>query len=93
VRATAAGRVVSVEKQRGLGRLVKIDHGGGVLTVYAHLQESRVRKGQTVARGDVIALSGNSGRSTAPHLHYEVRIGGRPVNPLTYILDSYAERR
>ncbi len=93
VRATAAGVVRSVEKQRGLGRLVKIDHGGGVLTVYAHLQEARVSRGDRVERGQVIALSGNSGRSTAPHLHYEVRIGGRSVNPLTYILDTYAGRR
>ncbi len=90
VRATAAGVVRTVEKQRGLGRLVKIDHGGGVQTVYAHLHEARVSRGDRVERGQVIALSGNSGRSTAPHLHYEVRIGGRSVNPLTYILDTYA---
>jgi murein DD-endopeptidase MepM/ murein hydrolase activator NlpD len=93
VRVTADGVVRSVEKQRGLGRLVKVDHGNGIVTVYAHLQESKVTKGQRVARGDVIALSGNSGRSTAPHLHYEVRVGGRSVNPLTYILDTYADQR
>jgi murein DD-endopeptidase MepM/ murein hydrolase activator NlpD len=93
VRVTADGRVRSVEKQRGLGRLVKVDHGNGIVTVYAHLQESKVTKGQRVSRGDVIALSGNSGRSTAPHLHYEVRVGGRSVNPLTYILDTYADQR
>jgi murein DD-endopeptidase MepM/ murein hydrolase activator NlpD len=52
-----------------------------------------VEKGEQVARGDVIARSGNSGRSSAPHLHYEIRVGGRPVNPLTYILDSYAARQ
>lgn len=90
VRATAAGVVALVEKQRGLGRLIKIDHGNGIVTVYAHLQETRVEQGQDVARGDVIALSGNSGRSTAPHLHYEVRVAGRSVNPLTYVLDTYA---
>jgi murein DD-endopeptidase MepM/ murein hydrolase activator NlpD len=92
VRATAAGVVRTVEKQRGLGRLVKIDHGGNVMTVYAHLHEARVARGDRVARGQVVALSGNSGRSTAPHLHYEVRLGGRTVNPLTYILDTYADR-
>jgi murein DD-endopeptidase MepM/ murein hydrolase activator NlpD len=92
VRVTAAGKVVKVEKQRGLGRVVKVDHGNGLLTVYAHLQEAKVEVGQDVARGDVIALSGNSGRSTAPHLHYEVRVSGRSVNPLTYILDTYASR-
>ena len=93
VRVTADGVVVSVEKQRGLGRLVKVDHGGGIVTVYGHLQESQVSRGQAVKRGEVIALSGSSGRSTAPHLHYEVRVGGRAVNPLGYILDTYAELR
>jgi murein DD-endopeptidase MepM/ murein hydrolase activator NlpD len=93
VRVTADGVVESVEKQRGLGRLVKVDHGNGVVTVYAHLQESRVEPGQQVRRGEVIALSGNSGRSTAPHLHYEERVGDRAVNPLSYILDSYADVR
>ncbi|MBD3222705.1 peptidoglycan DD-metalloendopeptidase family protein [bacterium] len=92
VRVTASGRVVVVEKQRGLGRLVKVDHGNGLMTVYAHLQEALVEEGQEVARGEVIARSGNSGRSTAPHLHYEVRVAGRSVNPLTYILDTYASR-
>lgn len=92
VRTTADGVVKTVEKQRGLGRLVKIDHGDGLLTVYGHLQRAKVKTGQHVSRGDVIALSGNSGRSTAPHLHYEVRVAGRVVNPLTYILDTYAER-
>ena len=93
VRVTADGVVVTVEKQRGLGRLVKVDHGGGVMTVYAHLQEALVKKGQQVSRGEFIARSGNTGRSTAPHLHYEVRVGGRTVNPLTYILDTYAAQR
>ncbi len=59
--------------------------------MYAHLQEAKVTRGQQVARGDVIALSGNSGRSTAPHLHYEVRVAGRAVNPVSYVLDTYAE--
>lgn len=93
VRSTADGIVIAVEKQRGLGRLIKIDHGGGVVTLYGHLQKAMVTRGQEVTRGEVIALSGSSGRSTAPHLHYEVQIGGRAVNPLTYILDSYAEQR
>lgn len=92
VRVTAAGRVVASEKQRGLGRLVKVDHGNGLMTVYGHLHESLVEVGQEVSRGEIIARSGNSGRSTAPHLHYEVRVAGRAVNPLTYILDTYAGR-
>jgi murein DD-endopeptidase MepM/ murein hydrolase activator NlpD len=93
VRVTADGVVQSVDKQRGLGRLVKVDHGNGVVTVYAHLQETRVEQGQQLRRGEIIALSGNSGRSTAPHLHYEVRVRDRAVNPLSYILDTYADLR
>jgi murein DD-endopeptidase MepM/ murein hydrolase activator NlpD len=63
-----------------------------VTTVDAHLDRILVRKGQRVARGDLIAHSGNSGRSSAPHLHYEIRLAGRPVNPISYILDAYAAR-
>lgn len=92
VRVTGDGKVAYVQRQRGLGKVVKIDHGNGIMTVYAHLDESLVKKGTKVKRGDIIARSGNTGRSTAPHLHYEIRIGGRPVNPLAYILDSYASR-
>ena len=93
VRVTGDGTVVLVQTQRGFGRVVKVDHGNGVLTVYAHLDRALVAKGDLVKRGDFIARSGNSGRSSAPHLHYEVRIGDRSVNPLSYILDSYAELR
>ena len=93
VRVTGDGVVAAVQQQRGFGRVVKIDHGNGVMTVYAHLSEPLVKKGDTVKRGTVIAKSCNTGRSSAPHLHYEIRIGGRPVNPLTYILDSYAARQ
>ncbi len=93
VRVTGDGVVLAVQQQRGFGRVIKVDHGNGVVTVYAHLSEQLVTKGTQVKRGDIIAKSGNTGRSSAPHLHYEIRIGGRPVNPLTYILDSYASRR
>ena len=92
VRVTAAGRVVAVQKQRGLGKVVKVDHGNDVMTVYAHLDQFLVKKGEQVKRGQVIARSGNTGRSTGPHLHYEVRLSGRAVNPVPYILDSYADR-
>ena len=92
VRVTGQGVVLAVQTQRGFGRVVKVDHGNGVVTVYAHLSEALVKKGDQVSRGDIIAKSGNSGRSSAPHLHYEIRIGDRPVNPLSYILDSYAAR-
>lgn len=92
VRVTGAGTVVEVQQQRGLGRVIKVDHGNDVMTVYAHLDKALVKKGQKVERGTIIAKSGNSGRSTAPHLHYEIRVGGRSVNPTSYILDSYASR-
>lgn len=92
VRATGSGTVVEVQQQRGLGKEVKIDHGNGVMTVYAHLDKVLVEKGARVERGAILARSGNTGRSTAPHLHYEIRVGGRSVNPISYILDSYASR-
>jgi len=92
VHVTGDGTVSAVQTQRGFGKVVKIDHGNGVETVYAHLDKILVKKGQKVARGDLIANSGSSGRSSAPHLHYEIRVSGRPVNPITYILDTYALR-
>ena len=92
VRVTGRGVVLAVQQQRGFGRVIKVDHGNDVVTVYAHLDEALVKKGDHVSRGDIIAKSGNSGRSSAPHLHYEIRIGSRPVNPLSYILDSFAAR-
>lgn len=87
VRATADGRVAAVERQRGLGLLVRIDHGQGLQTVYGHLERTLVKRGEPVRRGSLIALSGNSGRSTAPHLHYEVRRDGRPVDPRPFLLE------
>ena len=92
VRATADGVVVRIRRDRGLGKMIRIDHGNGLTTTYAHLSRWLVRKGDRVRRGQVIAESGNTGRSTAPHLHYEVRVQGRNVNPLPYVLDRYAAR-
>ncbi len=87
VLATADGIVKNVKYySKGYGRTVTIDHGYGYETVYAHLSLSKVKKYQRVERGDVIALVGNSGRSTGPHLHYEVRVVGKTRNPLTYII-------
>jgi murein DD-endopeptidase MepM/ murein hydrolase activator NlpD len=83
--STADGVVIHAGWQGGYGRLVKIRHEFGIETRYAHLSNIRVREGQRVSRGDRIGDMGNSGRSTGTHLHYEVRIGGRPVNPMTYI--------
>jgi murein DD-endopeptidase MepM/ murein hydrolase activator NlpD len=84
--AAANGRVVSTGMSGDLGLVVEIDHGNGVLTRYGHTERIFVRKGQEVARGQVIAAVGSSGRSTNPHLHYEVRVNDRNVNPSRYIL-------
>jgi murein DD-endopeptidase MepM/ murein hydrolase activator NlpD len=92
VRATADGVVTAVKHERGFGRMIKIDHGGQTETLYAHLSRPLVKKGQQVRRGEIIAESGKTGRVTAPHLHYEVHLAGRRVNPLPFILDSYASR-
>lgn len=86
VYATADGRVVSARWESGYGYTVEIDHGYGYRTRYAHLYKNafKVRPGQQVVRGELIALSGNSGKSTGPHLHYEVLLNGRPMNPINY---------
>ena len=83
--ATADGTVVHAGWDNGYGRLVKIRHDFGVETRYAHLSQVRVEVGQRVSRGDRIGDMGNSGRSTGTHLHYEVRLGGSAVNPMTFI--------
>lgn len=72
----------------GYGKLVTIDHGYGVTTRFGHLSQAYVQVGQRVSRWDVIASVGSSGRSTGPHLHYEVRVNGVPRNPMLYILDE-----
>jgi murein DD-endopeptidase MepM/ murein hydrolase activator NlpD len=83
--ATADGVVTYAGWQSGFGRLVKIQHAFGIETLYAHNSNIRVRKGQRVSRGQHIADMGSTGRSTVTHLHYEVRVGGKPVNPMIYI--------
>lgn len=85
VRAAAAGIVVEAGWATGLGRRVVIDHGDGFQTVYAHFSRILVSQGQRVARGEVIGLVGTSGWSTGPHLHFEVHVGGRAMNPLRYL--------
>ena len=85
IRATADGVVTHAGWLSGYGQLVKIEHAFGIETRYAHLSRIRVREGQRVSRGDRIGDMGNTGRSTGTHLHYEVRVGGKPVNPMTYI--------
>ena len=85
--ATANGIVSFAGKKGPMGNVVVIDHGHGMITRYAHLSEALKKQGDTVKRGDIIAQMGNSGRSTGPHLHYEVHLNGVPVNPATYILN------
>lgn len=88
VRATADGTVDMADRTSGYGREVVIDHGFGVKTVYGHLSGFAVTEGQQVSRGQVIGYVGTSGRSTGPHLHYEVRIRNTPVNPHKYLRDT-----
>jgi murein DD-endopeptidase MepM/ murein hydrolase activator NlpD len=83
----ADGVVSSVETDPGYGKNITISHGYGLVTKYAHLDKADVKKGQTVKRGQEIAEVGNTGRTTGPHLHYEVHLNGVPVNPLRYILN------
>jgi murein DD-endopeptidase MepM/ murein hydrolase activator NlpD len=88
VRATADGVVVVEGREYGYGNLVEIDHGYGLITRYAHNSKHLVKVGDKVKRGQVVTLVGNTGRSTGPHLHYEVLLNGVPVNPKNYILED-----
>lgn len=85
VRVRSKGVVVFAGWQAGYGRLVEIDHGMGVRSLYGHLAKITVRKGQTVKDSQVVGRVGSSGRSTGPHLHYEIRINGIPRNPLALL--------
>ncbi len=82
IHAAAEGDVIATTYMRGYVHVVIIDHGGGISTVYAHTSAVYCSPGQHVARGQVIAAVGNSGLSTGPHLHFEVRVNGHPVNPI-----------
>lgn len=84
----AAGKVSFVGWQNGYGQLVVVDHGGGLTTRYGHLSHIDVELDQTVSRGQLLGKVGSTGRSTGPHLHYEVRINDEAVNPLPYLLLS-----
>jgi murein DD-endopeptidase MepM/ murein hydrolase activator NlpD len=85
VRAAADGVVIEAGLHSGYGRLVIVDHGFGVATWYAHLSSFTVPNGIHVKRGDIIGYVGVSGRTTGPHVHYEVRINDAPVNPMRYL--------
>jgi murein DD-endopeptidase MepM/ murein hydrolase activator NlpD len=86
--AAADGTVTYAGWRSGLGNTVEIDHGYGYVTVYGHASKLSVRRGQKVTRGEGIASVGSTGTSTSPHLHYEVHVGGRAVNPMNYVIGS-----
>jgi biotin carboxyl carrier protein len=86
IEAPAAGVVTDAGWENGYGNTITINHGFGIVTKFAHASKLLVKTGQRVSRGQRIALVGNSGLATGPHLHYEVHVNGRPVNPLKYVL-------
>jgi len=93
VHATADGVVTIVENHAGYGRLVVIDHGFGITTWYAHLSSFSAIAGARVKRGEVVGYTGISGRSTGPHVHYEVRMNNAPINPWRYMRTTSAATR
>ena len=87
VKATADGVVSFARRNVGYGKLVRLEHPFGISTRYGHLDRFTVKTGQRVKKGDIIGYVGSTGRSTGPHLHYEVRINGQPLNPLRFFRD------
>lgn len=84
--APASGTVTRVDVEHGYGNVLEVSHGNGIVTKYAHCSRILVRPGQHVTRGQTIAMVGNTGLSTGPHLHYEIHVDGRVVDPLTYVM-------
>jgi murein DD-endopeptidase MepM/ murein hydrolase activator NlpD len=91
VKAAADGKVIFAGDGGGYGNLVKIDHGNGIETRYAHASALKVNEGDFVRRGQVIALAGHTGVATGDHLHYEVRVNGSPVDPRKYLPAEFVE--
>jgi murein DD-endopeptidase MepM/ murein hydrolase activator NlpD len=83
--AAASGTVIYAGWMGGYGNLVIVDHGGGIATAYGHNSSILVGYGSSVSQGQTIALSGSTGNSTGPHVHFEVRVNGSPVDPLGYL--------
>ena len=92
VYATADGRVDMAQWFSSYGLYIQLNHGGELETRYAHLSALSVSKGQKVRKGDLIGHVGSTGRSTGPHLHYEVRVAGQAVNPVPYMVETSAQR-
>ena len=88
IRAPADGEVTFADSKAGYGLTLVLNHGYGIETWYGHLKHFTAKKGEIVTRGAKIALLGNSGRSTGPHVHYEVRVHGYPVDPRSYIFED-----
>lgn len=86
--APAGGRVTRVTVEGGYGNVLEIDHGNGIVTRYAHCSRIVVHEGQRVDRGQTIAMVGNTGLAAGPHLHYEIMVGGKHVDPLAYVLPT-----
>lgn len=83
--------VANYVKRSGYGRKVVLDHGNGLTSIYAHTSENKVSTGDKVTRGQIIALVGRTGRATANHLHFEIRIDNQPINPLLYVTSGTVE--
>ncbi len=92
IQATGDGKIITAKRSPSYGRYVVIRHNDEYETLYAHMDKILVKKGQTVKRGEQIGTVGNTGRSTAPHLHYEVRQKGRAVNPIGYCIDGLSPK-
>ncbi|TLX78270.1 M23 family metallopeptidase [Labilibacter sediminis] len=88
VYASAEGKVSSVRNSSSFGKVIEVDHGYGIITLYAHLSKFKVKRGQKVKRGEIIGLVGNTGLSAGPHLHYEVHVNNVEVNPVNYFFND-----
>ena len=91
--APADGLVIKSRRERGYGNVLEIRHMQGIVTRFAHTKKNLVRAGIRVKRGEIVSQVGSTGRSTGPHLHYEVRLNGVAVNPMIYIVDTLVARR
>jgi murein DD-endopeptidase MepM/ murein hydrolase activator NlpD len=85
VKTAQEGSILYAGEQKGYGLIVIVQHPNGLITLYAHNRDLRVKTGQTVRRSQVIATVGESGRTSGPHLHFEVRVDGKPVDPVDYL--------